>query len=218
MWGDFENSLRPNPHSFISIQCASCNGGLGIELAQREVAYTGGLQFFNFTLNEETKFGWRKNPRDSRISEWPNPTQCEFLQVLISMDRIDIMGDFTDGYETIALDQPQFLIGDGNFKLVNLFIYIQKKQFLIWLSVGKYPEIFRTKVCKSMPVVFCYQSGNFWISAILRRQMHHFSKLFYFDTFHIPYEMLPCFLSCFTALRLKWEWFWNAKIFCTGVQ
>jgi len=112
--GDFENYLRPNPHSFISIQCASCNGGLGIELAQREVAYTGGLQFFNFTLNEETKFGWRKNPRDSRISEWPNPTQCEFLQVLISMDRIDIMGDFTDGYETIALDQPQFLIGDGN--------------------------------------------------------------------------------------------------------
>lgn len=111
--GDFENNLQPNPRSFVSLQCNSCNNGLGIELAQRNVNYTGGLQFFTFTLNEESNHGWKKNPRDKRIKNWDSPTQCEFLQVLISLDRIDISGDFTTGYEAIALDEPQFILGDG---------------------------------------------------------------------------------------------------------
>ena len=112
--GDFVNSLMVTPYNFVTLVCASCAnayGGYGVYLSQRYVNYTGGLQLFNFTLNELPANGWFKDPKTSLVSVWPSPTQCEFIQVLMGLSQVIIYGDTTTGFEVMGLDAFTYQTG-----------------------------------------------------------------------------------------------------------
>ncbi len=112
--GDFINSARVTPWNFITLRCETCAnayGGTGVYLSQRYVNYTGGLQFFNFTLDELPANGWFKDPKTNLISVWPSPNKCEFIQVLMGLSSIQIYADVTTGFEVIGLDAFTFQTG-----------------------------------------------------------------------------------------------------------
>jgi len=111
--GDFVTpSLQhSNPKRFVEIRCDTCNSGKGIVLAQRDVIWGGGIQRFTFTLNEAS--GWLKDPFDWRVSEWPTPTACEFVEALSNVSSIRVYGDLTKEYEAVAIDEVTLTVGTG---------------------------------------------------------------------------------------------------------
>jgi hypothetical protein len=100
-----EDSLRADPRSFVTLECDSCDNAAGITLAQRAVGFTGSSsQHFNFTLSEQSAYGWRKDPQDSRVTEWPLVSQCDFVRVLRDLSAIRVFADITTDYEFVAMD------------------------------------------------------------------------------------------------------------------
>ena len=47
--------------------------------------------------------GWLKDPHNTLL-DWNPPTQCEFIQVLTHLSGFRILGDITNWYETVAID------------------------------------------------------------------------------------------------------------------
>lgn len=122
--GDFSAaSLRALPFTFVTLTCASCNNGLGITLAQRNVRITGNAQQFNFTLNEAPASGWLKDPRNFLTTVWPSPSACEFVSVLRGLTSIKLFADVTIGYEVMALDTFQFVAPNSNVDGIPLSCY-----------------------------------------------------------------------------------------------
>jgi hypothetical protein len=93
---------------FVALVCASCAGGTGVTLAQRDIVYRGGLDHFSFPLVEGDDGiggnGWRVDPKDARVTDWALATQCELVQVLAGLSDIHVYGDFTTQYEAIGID------------------------------------------------------------------------------------------------------------------
>jgi len=111
--GDFSGALRSNPHTFLTLECASCDDGKGVRFAQRHFEATGGTQLVRYHLNEGEDHGWLKDPKDARDPTWNNPTQCEFLLMLAHLSSIRIYADLTTGYESVAIDGVEWILGDA---------------------------------------------------------------------------------------------------------
>lgn len=110
--GEFTAATRyPNPIDFVRLECATCNGGLGLAISQRNIIYTGAIDYFDFLLSEEG--GWLKDPQDLRVTEWSLPTKCEVIQVLTGLSAVRIYGDFTPNYEAIGIDGIEITTGSG---------------------------------------------------------------------------------------------------------
>lgn len=101
----------------VEFDCASCSGpvGPGITLALPLSA----VKFFTFngtpmkfSLNLIETAGWIKDPQNSLLS-WTTATQCDMIQVLSRLSAIRILGDWTTWYESVALDDVQFLNTKG---------------------------------------------------------------------------------------------------------
>ena len=96
---------RPSmAHNLVEIECAYCDVNEGITLAfpvWNATAFDGATTSYSISLDEAA--GWIKDPKNTLL-QWPAPTQCEMIEVLSGITAIRILGDFTDWYESIALD------------------------------------------------------------------------------------------------------------------
>lgn len=95
------------------LECSTCNLNTGITLAMPlslTFSYDGTTTQFRLPLSELA--GWLKDPKNV-IRPWTQPTQCEFVSVLSALTSLKILGDFTRGYESVALDTVAFRHGPG---------------------------------------------------------------------------------------------------------
>jgi hypothetical protein len=121
--GDFSaNSALQTPYNLIELWCSSCDNNKGVTLAQRYVPYNGGLQFFNFTLNEYSTSGWFQDPKNGLVTVWPSPSQCTFINVLMGLTSVRIYGDVTTSFEVVGLDSFTYVVGPSDG--VNLTCYL----------------------------------------------------------------------------------------------
>lgn len=94
------------------MDCSSCKGpvGKGITLifplstALRSTPFSKEGTLFSLSLTEGA--GWLKDPQNV-LKPWTTPTRCDMLQVLSRLSSLDILGDWTTWYETLALDNVQ---------------------------------------------------------------------------------------------------------------
>ena len=90
--------------NFVVLECTTCKMNAGVTLAMplsATFAFDGSTTQFVLPLTENA--GWLKDPKNV-ILPWSQPTQCEVVEVLSKLSAIKILGDFTRGYETVALD------------------------------------------------------------------------------------------------------------------
>jgi hypothetical protein len=73
-------------------------------------SYDGTITQFKLPLTELA--GWVKDPKNILLP-WAPPNQCEFVSVLSSLSSLRILGDFTRGYESVALDSVTLRHGPG---------------------------------------------------------------------------------------------------------
>ncbi|KAL3672320.1 hypothetical protein V7S43_003009 [Phytophthora oleae] len=97
----------------VELECATCAQFAGITLAMPlspVFLYDGTITQFKLPLNELA--GWVKDPKNI-IESWDPPGQCEFVSVLSGLSAVRILGDFTRGYESVALDSVVLRHGPG---------------------------------------------------------------------------------------------------------
>ena len=97
-------SAPSKAHNFIELECATCDVNAGVLLAFPVSAakkFDGSTTTFSIPLDETA--GWRKDPKNSLFA-WPQPSQCDMIEVLSGLSGLRILGDLTDWYESIALD------------------------------------------------------------------------------------------------------------------
>ncbi|KAF4317875.1 hypothetical protein BBO99_00003746 [Phytophthora kernoviae] len=97
----------------VELECSTCAQFTGITLAMPlspVFSYDGTTTQFRLPLNERT--GWVKDPKNILVS-WEPPSQCEFVSVLTGLSALRILGDYTRGYESVALDTVTLRHGPG---------------------------------------------------------------------------------------------------------
>lgn len=110
--GDFNNLNSHAP--LVRLVCADCQGPIykGITLifplstALQSTTFSRDGTTFSFNLQETS--GWLKDPQNS-LKKWTVPTKCDMIQVLSRLTSLEILGDWTTWYETMALDNVQIL-------------------------------------------------------------------------------------------------------------
>jgi hypothetical protein len=101
--GDFGSSEVNTDTKLVVLECDSCDSGRGIRLARwasDDSAFDGSSQSKSIPLVESA---WRKDPKNTLLS-WEHPTQCEMVEVLSGLTQVQVLGDYTKWYETVALD------------------------------------------------------------------------------------------------------------------
>lgn len=121
--GDF-TKLQPSNTPVVILECATCVGpvGPGITLVYPISALKNGAPGPSPTLYtiplDETK-GWLKDPQNSLLS-WGAPSKCDIIQVLSRLSAVKILGDWTTWYESVAIDNVQFLNLQSQLPLCSL--------------------------------------------------------------------------------------------------
>jgi hypothetical protein len=104
--GDFSKS-NGDVH-LVELECASCIGpvGKGILLAfpisGADYKFDGKTAQFSIPLVEHR--GWIKDSQSVLQRNWLAPSQCDMIQVLSRLTALRILGDHTNWYETVAID------------------------------------------------------------------------------------------------------------------
>ena len=75
-----------------------------LSTALRSTPFSKEGTLFSLSLTEGA--GWLKDPQNV-LKPWTTPTRCDILQVLSRLSSLDILGDWTTWYETLALDNVQ---------------------------------------------------------------------------------------------------------------
>jgi len=96
--------------NLIELDCITCNrkeGKRGITVTfPLDSAMICSKIVNNIAIFEipilETK-GWLKDPHNTLLN-WKSPSQCDFISVLTHLSGFRILGDITDWYETVAID------------------------------------------------------------------------------------------------------------------
>jgi len=111
--GDFSLPARASADArIVTLSCASCDVGAGIRLAffaNASVPLDGKTRRIRVPL---VPGSWRKDPRNS-ILPWGATTACELADVLGALTGVEVLGDHTRGYETVALDDVALVRGAG---------------------------------------------------------------------------------------------------------
>ncbi|KAF1332411.1 Laminin b type iv, partial [Globisporangium splendens] len=110
---DKENLNLFGRGNLVILECSTCDRNAGITYAMPlspVFSYDGTTTQFRLPLNELA--GWVKDPKNI-ILPWSQPTQCEFVSVLSALTSLRILGDFTRGYESVALDSVMLRHGPG---------------------------------------------------------------------------------------------------------
>lgn len=114
--GDVKAAPKGRNHNLVELECATCDVNRGTTLAFPLAAvksdFDGSTTTFKLPLDET--LGWLKDP-ENELRAWHPPTKCEFIEVLSGLSALRILGDFTDWYESLALDSVALLVPeDGN--------------------------------------------------------------------------------------------------------
>lgn len=101
----------------VEMHCAQCDLNRGVTLAfPLASAWTttttgggGGPPLLlgsgtQFTLPLTEKGGWLVDPKNT-LQAWSKPSQCTMIEVLSGLSSLKILGDFTQWYESVALDE-----------------------------------------------------------------------------------------------------------------
>ena len=93
--------------NLVEISCSRCafNKGItiGFPLDALPEGFSGVTSSFSLPLNETA--GWLKGDPNNPIYEWMvPPTKCEIIEVLSKISSVTILGDFTDWYEGVSVD------------------------------------------------------------------------------------------------------------------
>lgn len=97
----------------VELECATCAMNAGVKLAMplsASFSYDGSVTQFRLPLREDA--GWVKDPKNL-IKQWTAPSQCEMVNVLSALTALRILGDFTRGHESVAIDTVQLRHGPG---------------------------------------------------------------------------------------------------------
>jgi len=111
--GDFssEKLNKGGNLNLVEISCSRCafNKGItiGFPLKALPNGFSGTTSSFSLPLNETA--GWLKGDPKNPLDEWTVlPTKCEMIEVLSRVSSVTILGDFTDWYEGVSIDNVQF--------------------------------------------------------------------------------------------------------------
>ncbi|DAZ99053.1 TPA: hypothetical protein N0F65_010939 [Lagenidium giganteum] len=110
---DLANLNLGGTDNLVVLECATCAMNTGITLAMPlsyMFKFDGSVTQFRLPLDE--RMGWLKDPKNVLVA-WAPPTMCEMVSVLSALSGIRILGDFTRGYETVALDSVTLRHGPG---------------------------------------------------------------------------------------------------------
>lgn len=116
-YGDFKKmneglSSNSGGLHLIEIYCATCNSNKGTTLAypyhasmkKGGIKFNGSTMKYSILLNE--KSGWLEDSKNT-LKKWLPPSQCSFIEVLSGITSLKILGDFTQWYESVALDNVE---------------------------------------------------------------------------------------------------------------
>lgn len=93
------------------LECATCEQNAGVTLAMplsKTFAYDGTITQFRLPLLPDA--GWVKDPKNI-LRQWTAPSACELVRVLSGLSSLRILGDFTRGHESVAVDSVQLRHG-----------------------------------------------------------------------------------------------------------
>ena len=104
--GDFSLESKPNK-PLVSIQCPICRRGKGTTIMYplSSDPYSGGFKIYEIPI---VRTKWLMDPANTLLS-WNKPSPEDFIEVLHKHSRIGILGDFTNWYETIGIDDFQII-------------------------------------------------------------------------------------------------------------
>lgn len=92
----------------VELHCAKCNVNRGVTLAfpasKAPAYFSGAAQAFTLSLKETA--GWVEDPKNT-LKAWKAPSQCTLIEVLSGLTEVRILGDFTNWYESVALDKVE---------------------------------------------------------------------------------------------------------------
>jgi len=115
--GNFnKENFNDGDSAAIVIDCDACAGPVrgGIKLyipiktlmeQNPNIYSTGGITSISIDLKETG--GWLKDSQNVLVADRP-PTTCDFIQVLYQISSIKLLGDWTKGYESVAIDNVKF--------------------------------------------------------------------------------------------------------------
>ncbi len=103
----------------IELECADCIGPVykGIKLVFPISASTSASLFNGKPIEIKIPLlegnGWLKDPQNTLL-KWTPPTKCDLIQVLSRLTSFKILGDWTTWYETVSVDNIQFMNVESN--------------------------------------------------------------------------------------------------------
>jgi len=123
--GDF-GKTNDDRNNLVILECAQCVGpvGTGITLGfpiknLPYMKFTGAPMRYTLPLLETA--GWVKDPQNT-LQKWTIPTKCDMIQVLSRLTSFKILGDWTQWYESVALDDVQIANTKGQLPLCAMSI------------------------------------------------------------------------------------------------
>jgi len=97
-----------HPLNLVEIYCESCDLFKGATIAfplSKAQKFNGKTTNYSLRMTEST--GWVKDPQNT-LFEWSAPTRCSFIEVLSGITSVKILGDFTNWYESVSIDNVRW--------------------------------------------------------------------------------------------------------------
>eukprot|EP00471_Norrisiella_sphaerica_P004992 CAMPEP_0184486298 /NCGR_PEP_ID=MMETSP0113_2-20130426/7810_1 /TAXON_ID=91329 /ORGANISM="Norrisiella sphaerica, Strain BC52" /LENGTH=349 /DNA_ID=CAMNT_0026868107 /DNA_START=106 /DNA_END=1155 /DNA_ORIENTATION=- len=111
--------LYETPRTFIYLGCSTCDSNAGYYIAQRNSTFDGSATHFSFRLNDDPYNGWRADPFDVELTEWPLTENCKIAEMLSNLDTIRIYADVSESEEIVGIDDVIFKAGPSTTYLPN---------------------------------------------------------------------------------------------------
>ena len=97
------------PLNLVEIYCESCDLFKGATIAfplSSAKKFDGQTTKYTLTMTESA--GWVKDPQNT-LYEWTAPSRCSFIEVLSGITSVKILGDFTNWYESVSIDNVRWV-------------------------------------------------------------------------------------------------------------
>ncbi|KAL7534559.1 hypothetical protein ACHAXR_005951 [Thalassiosira sp. AJA248-18] len=99
---------KHHPLNLVEIYCESCDLFKGATIAFPLSAQTFDGQTTQYSMTMTESAGWVKDPQNT-LYEWTAPTRCSFIEVLSGISNVTILGDFTNWYESVSIDNVRWV-------------------------------------------------------------------------------------------------------------
>ena len=99
---------KHHPLNLVQIYCATCDVFQGVTIAfplSKVQKFDGNTTNYSLSMLESS--GWVKDPKNTLL-EWTIPTRCTFIEVLSGITNVKILGDFTNWYESVGIDNVRW--------------------------------------------------------------------------------------------------------------